>query len=191
MKLAIPATPFIDGVVLDPDALNKALYDPILAPISAQGLYSELNGGCELLSTQNGSTTFELRQEHIQPEQVVKTRYAGNWYALDNFSNVTGTLNDADNDKLRQIARSQALPGAGVRVYVPFEASAIRFKPRLLSQQLQRSTRWFFFVVLVSGSRNKSIFAGNTLRRSSDRKQPPALNRIHGPAKVRSVLRST
>jgi len=127
MKLAIPVTPFNDGVVLDPDALNKALYDPSLAPVSAQGLYSELNGGCDLRSVQNGSTDFELRQEHLQPEQAVKTRYAGNWYSLDNFSNVSGTLNDADNDKLRQISRSQALPGAGVRVYVPFEASAIRF----------------------------------------------------------------
>ena len=88
MRIVLSATPFSDGLVFNPDAFNKALYDSELA-LAGQGLYSELNGGCDLLPTQNGSTTFELRQEHIQPEQVVKTRYSGNWYALDNFSNVS------------------------------------------------------------------------------------------------------
>ena len=127
MRIVLSATPFNDGLVFNPDAFNKALYDSELA-LTGQGLYSELNGGCDLLSAQNGSTDFELRQEHIQPEQVVKTRYAGNWYALDNFSNVAGTINDADEfGQLRQMAQSQALPGTGVRVYVPFEATAIRW----------------------------------------------------------------
>lgn len=126
MRIVLSATPFNDGLVFNPDAFNKALYDSELA-LTGQGLYSELNGGCDLLSAQNGSTTFELRQEHIQPEQVVKTRYAGNWYATDNFSNVSGTINDEGEQLLVPTVRSQAIPGTGVRVYVPFEATAIRW----------------------------------------------------------------
>jgi len=126
MRIVLSATPFNDGLVFNPDAFNKALYDSELA-LTGQGLYSELNGGCDLLSAQNGSTTFELRQEHIQPEQVVKTRYAGNWYATDNFSNVSGTVSDENEQRLVPTVRSQAIPGTGVRVYVPFEATAIRW----------------------------------------------------------------
>ena len=127
MKLDIPSTPFVDGVVLDPEALNRALYDEELTTLTAQGLYSEFNGGCDLRSGENGSVNFRLRQEHIQPEQAIKSRYAGNWYTLDNFSDVSGLVNDSDRRALQQITKTQALPGTGLRVYVPFEATAIRF----------------------------------------------------------------
>jgi len=127
MKLDIPSTPFVDGVVLDPEALNRALYDEELTTLTAQGLYSEFNGGCDLRSGENGSVNFRLRQEHIQPEQAIKSRYAGNWYTLDNFSDVSGFVNDSERGALQQIAQTQALPGTGLRVYVPFEATAIRF----------------------------------------------------------------
>jgi len=127
MKLSIPAAPFTDGLVLDPDALNKALYDDELTTLTAQGLYSEFNGGCDLRSINNGSVNFRLHQDHLQPEQAIKSRYAGNWYTLDNFSNVSGFVNDEDRLKLTQMAQAQALPGTGIRMYVPFEASAVRF----------------------------------------------------------------
>ena len=70
-QVVLPTT-FIDGQVLPVDDLNKALY----SKTPGEGVYSEPNGGIQLQSTQNGGTDFKLRQEHLQPEQVVKTRTA-------------------------------------------------------------------------------------------------------------------
>lgn len=123
-QVTLPAT-FIDGVILPTDDLNKALYS--LTP--GEGVYSEPNGGIELQPTANGSADFRLRQEHLQPEQVVKTRFDGNWHTLDNMSDVSGQTTVDSNDV--EVARRQALPGCGLRVYVPFDAAAVRWNVSL------------------------------------------------------------
>jgi hypothetical protein len=141
MKIVLDPTPFEDGVVLDPDELNRALYNPT-AGLIGQGLYSEFNGGVALTeSTANGNgDNFKLAVEHLQPEQVVKSRFAGDWFSLDNFSNVTGRINDAQESNLLELGHTQALPGCGIRFYVPFDAAAIRL-----------NVSWFFSVARFFG----------------------------------------
>ena len=121
MAQVILPTTFIDNTALPLDDLNRSLYDKT----PGQGLYSEPNGGIELQSTENGGADFTLRQEHMQPEQVVKTRFDGGWHTLDNMSDVSGqTTVDSNNV---EVAAGQSLPGCGLRVYVPFEAAAVRW----------------------------------------------------------------
>tara|TARA_R110002020_G_scaffold211813_3_gene418064 strand:+ start:4650 stop:5486 length:837 start_codon:yes stop_codon:yes gene_type:complete len=119
-QVVLPTT-FIDGQALPVDDLNKALY----SGTSGEGLYSEPNGGIQLQATQNGGTDFELRQEHLQPEQVIKTRFDGGWHTLDNMSDVSGQTTVEDNNV--NVARTQSLPGCGLRIYVPFDAVAVRW----------------------------------------------------------------
>lgn len=119
-QVVLPTT-FIDGQVLPVDDLNEALY----SKTPGDGVYSEPNGGIQLQSTQNGGTDFKLRQEHLQPEQVVKTRSDGGWHTLDNMSDVSGQTTVDDNNV--DVARGQALPGCGLRIYVPFDAAAVRW----------------------------------------------------------------
>lgn len=146
MKIVLDATPFEDGVVLDPEELNRALYDPAAALVG-RGLYSEFNGGVLLTdSTANGNgDNFELAVEHLQPEQVVKARFAGDWFSLDNFSNVTGRINDGQESNLLELGQTQALPGCGIRFYVPFEAAAIRL-----------NVSWFFSAARFFGANNNA-----------------------------------
>jgi len=121
MAIVTLPTTFIDGSPLPVEDLNKSLY----STTPGEGLYSEPNGGVELRSTENGSADFRLSREHLQPEQVVKTRFDGSWHTLDNMSDVSGQTTVEANDLL--VARSQALPGCGLRVYVPFNAAALRW----------------------------------------------------------------
>ena len=119
-QVVLPTT-FIDNTALPLDDLNKSLYDKT----PGRGLYSEPNGGIELQPTENGGTDFSLRREHLQPEQVVKTRFDGGWHTLDNLSDVSGNTSVEDNDI--DVARNQSLPGCGLRVYVPFDAATLRW----------------------------------------------------------------
>lgn len=118
--VTIPTT-MIDGNVLSVDDVNKSLYS--VTP--GEGLYSEPNGGIQLQSAQNGSSDFSLRQEHLQPEQVIKTRFDGGWHTLDNMSDVSGLTTVDDNNI--DVGQNQALPGCGLRIYVPFDATALRW----------------------------------------------------------------
>ena len=119
-QVVLPTT-FVDGSPLSVDDLNKALYSTTFG----EGVYSEPNGGIELQSAENGSTEFTLRKEHLQPEQVVKTRFDGSWHTLDNMSDVSGGTTVNDNNV--EVGRNQSLPGCGLRVYVPFDAAAVRW----------------------------------------------------------------
>ena len=121
MAQVILPTTFIDNTALPVDDLNKSLYDKT----PTQGLYSEPNGGIELQSTENGGADFTLRQEHMQPEQVVKTRFDGGWHTLDNLSDVSGQTTVGSNNL--EVARNQSMPGCGLRIYVPFDAAAVRW----------------------------------------------------------------
>tara|TARA_R110000751_G_scaffold10847_4_gene39409 strand:+ start:1092 stop:1934 length:843 start_codon:yes stop_codon:yes gene_type:complete len=108
---------FTEGTPLVADELNRTLY----TTEQQQGVYSEANGG---LDKSNLDAGFRLRQEHLQPEQVIKSRFSGAFTALDNMSDVSGRSPDAVNVK---IPERQALPGCGLRVYAPFAATAIRW----------------------------------------------------------------
>ena len=121
MEIALTPTAFIDNKVLDPTRLNRALY----STEPGRGLYSEPNGGIEnLRGNNNFSSEFRLRQEHMQPEQVMRSRFSGDYRTLDNMSDVSGRTTRVDD---LSTPRQQALPGVGLRVYAPFEATAIRW----------------------------------------------------------------
>ena len=119
-RITLPTT-FIDGSTLPVDDLNRSLY----STDAGKGLYSEPNGGIELRSSENGSADFKLSREHLQPEQVVKTRFDGSWHTLDNMSDVSGQTTLDENNV--EVASSQSLPRCGLRVYVPFNAAALRW----------------------------------------------------------------
>ncbi len=122
MPVVLPTSTFQNGQLLDPSTLNKALYDTELpATLGEKGVYSAGNGG---INQSFLSSDFSLRQEHLQPGQVAKSRAAGAWSSLDNMSDVTGR-STATNP--RRTVSGQALPGCGVRVHVPFDATAIRW----------------------------------------------------------------
>lgn len=122
MTVVLAPSTFQNGQDLDPDALNKALYDTDFPAGSGEhGVYSAPNGG---LGQSNLDADFELRQEHVQPGQVVRSRAAGSWTTLDNMSDVTGRSTESNP---RRVPKTQALPGCGVRVYAPFDAAAIRW----------------------------------------------------------------
>jgi hypothetical protein len=151
MAQVILPTTFINNTALPVEDLNKSLYDKT----PGRGLYSEPNGGIELQSTENGSVDFTLRQEHLQPEQVVKTRFDGGWHTLDNMSDVSGKTT-VDNNNIK-VAQGQSLPGCGLRVYVPFDAAAIRW-----------NVAFFFYVakwfgLSEDGQGNLSSEAGSIL----------------------------
>jgi hypothetical protein len=121
-KVTLPTT-FIDGSALPVADLNRSLY----STTPGEGLYSEPNGGIDLRNNvaTNGSSDFSLSQEHLQPEQVVKTRFDGSWHTLDNTSDVNGGTTVNENDV--EVARVQSLPGCGLRVYVPFDKATLRW----------------------------------------------------------------
>jgi len=119
-QVTLPTT-FINNAVLPTGDLNKSLY----STTPGEGVYSEPNGGMQLQASENGGADFALRQEHLQPEQVVKTRFDGGWHTLDNMSDVSGqTTVDSNN---ADVAANQSMPGCGLRVYVPFDAAAVRW----------------------------------------------------------------
>mgnify|MGYP003632124921 FL=1 len=128
MKVLQPF-PFVDGTPLATDEWNPTLY----TTEQARGLYSEVNGG---LTEDNLSTDFRLRQEHLQPEQVIKSRFSGAFTALDNMSDVSGRSSAAVDTSA---PKRQALPGCGLRVYAPFNATAIRWN----FSWFWHAARWF------------------------------------------------
>lgn len=119
-QVTLPTT-FINNAVLPTGDLNKSLY----STTPGEGVYSEPNGGMQLQASENGGADFALRQEHLQPEQVVKTRFDGGWHTLDNMSDVSGQTSVDSNNV--EVAANQSLPGCGLRVYVPFDAAAVRW----------------------------------------------------------------
>lgn len=122
MPVVLPTSTFQNGQLLDPSSLNKAQYDTEFpATLGENGIYSAGNGGIDQSFL---SPDFSLRQEHLQPGQVAKSRAAGAWSSLDNMSDVTGRSTATSP---RRTVAGQALPGCGVRVHVPFDATAIRW----------------------------------------------------------------
>ena len=111
----------IDSSPLNVGDLNAAFY----SKTPGEGLYSEPNGGVELQSSRNGDASFLIKQEHIQPEQIIKSRFDGMWHTRDNMSDVSGYTTVDDNDV--EVAKYQSLPGCALRVYVPFTATALRW----------------------------------------------------------------
>lgn len=124
MKIVLQPSVFQDKKVLSVDALNKALYDsaPSTLPAAVEhGLYSVGNGGFD---GKNLDPDFQLRREHLQPGQARRVRATGGWETLDNMSDVSGR---ALSKQPQVIAKTQAMPGCAVRVYVPFAARALKW----------------------------------------------------------------
>jgi hypothetical protein len=121
---------FVDGVAIVTDHLN----DVLVSTNQGVGIVSEPNGG---LGQDNLKPGFAIRQEHIQPEQVILSRFDGAVSTLDNWHNVSGrSTEDVD----LEIPTRQALPGCGIRVYVPHEVIAIRW-----------NISWFWYVTRFFG----------------------------------------
>jgi hypothetical protein len=113
--------PTITAPVLLVDELNKALY----STAQGEGVYSEFNGGVDLRSSENAAADFKLRQEHIQPEQVIRVRFGGLWHTRDNMSDVSGYSATGLGDI--NVAAGQVMPGCSARVYVPFDGATLRW----------------------------------------------------------------
>lgn len=134
MTVVLPTTTFQNGQPLDPDKLNRALYDTDFpSSFGEHGVYSAPNGG---LVKSNLAPSFALQREHVQPGQVIRSRAAGAWTTLDNMSDVTGGTTAASPTRP---PKTQALPGCGVRVYAPFDAAAIRWNVSFFWY----ATRWW------------------------------------------------
>jgi hypothetical protein len=112
--VVLPYT-YVKGAVLDATGHNRNSFS--LTP--GEGVYSEPNGG---LDGANLSSTFTVNQDLVQPEQVTFARAAGARSTLDNM----GDVNLCDQDgSVDATLESQALPGCGLRVYLPFDASMV------------------------------------------------------------------
>jgi len=134
MPISLDPATFVNGQALDPDKLNKALYDTALDGAGdEQGVYSYANGGVDADSF---AVDFKLRQELLQPRQMLVAKAGGGWTTLDNMSDVSGRTAKDIRSRLHQ---QQALPGCGLRVYVPFTATAIRWNVSFFWY----ATRWW------------------------------------------------
>ena len=112
--VVLPYT-YVDGHTLDAEGHNRNLFDPA----RGNGVYSELNGGIE---GGNLSSDFEVTPDLVQPEQVTFARAYGAVSTLDNMGDVN--LNNQE-DSAESTLKNQALPGCGIRVYLPFAASMV------------------------------------------------------------------
>jgi len=111
----------VDSLPLNVGDLNAAFY----SKTPGEGLYSEPNGGVELQSSRNGDASFLIKQEHIQPEQIIKSRFDGMWHTRDNMSDVSGYSATGLGDI--NVAAGQVMPGCSARVYVPFDGATLRW----------------------------------------------------------------
>lgn len=119
MPLVIPAHSFSDGALLRVEDLNNEMF----TVAAGQGHYSTLNGGGEAA---NLDPSFKVLPEHLQEEQFTLFRADGSWSSLDHMSTVS--LDRKSNpDQSVGYAQRQAVPGCGMRFYLPFDASAVRF----------------------------------------------------------------
>lgn len=106
---------YVKGSVLDPAGHNRNAYS--LTP--GDGVYSELNGG---VAGVNLVSSFQVTSELVQPEQVTFARADGAVSTLDNMGDVN--LCDQDNS-VDKVLASQALPGCGLRIFLPFDATML------------------------------------------------------------------
>ena len=106
---------YVRGETLDASGHNRNAFS--LDP--GKGVYSEPNGGIDGV---NLSSAFEITADLVQPEQATFARASGAVSTLDNMGDVN--LCDQD-DSVDATLRSQSLPGCGLRVYLPFDASMV------------------------------------------------------------------
>ena len=72
---------YSDGQILVPESHNENIYDGSLP--TSNGIMSTANGG---LTSGNLVSTFQVRPEHIQTEQVAITRSEGTRTRVDCFA---------------------------------------------------------------------------------------------------------
>ena len=106
MTVIIPYT-YVNGTRLDTDGHNKNIYTDTLH----EGVLSTTNG--QLHST-NFAPGFEVKSEHVHPEEVIRGRQERGLETLDYFSDGIG---DSGEATFTNVA------GCGVKVYVPYDVT--------------------------------------------------------------------
>ena len=115
MSVVVLPYSYIRGNTLDAASHNLNMFS--ITP--GEGLLSEPNGGIE---GGNLSSSFKITADMVQPEQVTFARAAGQVSTLDNMGDVN--LSDQANS-VDPIMLNQALPGCGLRVFLPFDAKLV------------------------------------------------------------------
>jgi hypothetical protein len=112
---------YTDNQVLSTEGHNKNVYDAD----GNTGIMSESNGG---LGANNLDSNFVAHAEHVFPETVAFGRQEYMTDAVQCFSDAFGsdqttTANVIGTDVNQQLIRP--VPGCGLRVYLPYDASAV------------------------------------------------------------------
>ena len=112
---------YSDGQILVPESHNENIYDGSLP--TSNGIMSTANGG---LTSGNLVSTFQVRPEHIQTEQVAITRSEGTRTRVacfaDAFAKGEGAAARSVTDATLEFWST--IPGFGIRFYQPYDASA-------------------------------------------------------------------
>ena len=115
------ALTYTDNQKLDTDGHNKNVYDAD----NNTGIMSESNGG---LGASNLDTDFVAHAEHIFPETIAFGRQESMTDAVQCFSDKFGSrLTDTNTVTTSSNYQKyiKPIPGCGIRVYLPYTASAI------------------------------------------------------------------
>lgn len=126
--MAILVTPYVytNNTKLDATQHNRNLY----STTHGQGVFSEPNGG---IGKDKLKSDFEVKTDHLQPEQLVFARTQGSVSTLDNMGDVNYTAAgpvDSRSGEVTSLAvsetmKGQMLAGCGIRIYLPFDASVV------------------------------------------------------------------
>lgn len=100
-----------DGAGFNAGSHNANVY----SATGGRGVFSESNG---YLDTNNLAAGFELQPYHVMPEEAVFARFDGALDSTDFFSIDSGS--DVESDTFY-------VGGAGLRVYVPYDVTAIQW----------------------------------------------------------------
>lgn len=126
--MPVLVTPYVyaNNATLDAEQHNRNLY----STTPGQGILSEPNGG---VGRDKLSSSFEVKTDHLQPEQLVMARAQGSVSTLDNMGDtnftsagpVDSTTGEITHLNVEETMKGQMLPGCGIRIYLPFEASVV------------------------------------------------------------------
>lgn len=103
---------YTNGNVLDVDLHNQNIYDDT----DPAGIFSKCNGGIDADQLAGG---FQVRQEHVWPEEASRLRSDHGLDDLDFLSNASGEADETINNQFVSI------PGTGCRFHVPWAPAAI------------------------------------------------------------------
>ena len=114
MALIIPNTTYPNGAGLPVGGHNANIY----STSTGRGILSEPNGGLQIA---NLDPSFQVRDEHVMPEEAVVARMDGSTTPMDVYSNAFGIREEEENTTTAYVP----IAGLGQRVYVPYDVSAL------------------------------------------------------------------